>query len=150
MEIDIRGPRFGAVLTLIVLAAAFFTGSVWVLALQTIVFAIGASRGPQRSPYGVLFSKVVKPRISPTKETEDSRAPQFAQAVGLIFGLVGLVGGFAGIMPLFYVATGFALAAAFLNAVIGLCLGCEMYLILKRFSKTEEITAELVKVNVEA
>jgi hypothetical protein len=92
----------------------------------------------------------VKPRISPTKETEDSRAPQFAQTVGLIFGLVGLVGGFAGIMPLFYVATGFALAAAFLNAVFGLCLGCEMYLIIKRFSKTEEITTERVKENVEA
>ena len=138
MEIDIRGPRFGAALTLAVLAIAFFTGSVWVLALQTVVFALGASRGPHRSPYGIFFAKVVKPRISPTKEREDSRAPQFAQAVGLFFCLVGLVGGFSGIAPLFYVATGFALAASFLNAIFGLCLGCEMYLIIKRFSRTKE------------
>jgi hypothetical protein len=30
------------------------------------------------------------------------------------------------------VAVAFALAAAFLNAVFGLCLGCEMYLIGRR------------------
>ena len=31
------------------------------------------------------------------------------------------------------VATGFALVAALLNAVFGFCLGCEMYLLIRRF-----------------
>jgi hypothetical protein len=32
------------------------------------------------------------------------------------------------------VATSFALAAAFLNAAFGLCLGCEAYLLIRRLT----------------
>ena len=32
-------------------------------------------------------------------------------------------------------ATAFALAAAFLNAAFGFCLGCEMYALIVRFRK---------------
>jgi hypothetical protein len=32
------------------------------------------------------------------------------------------------------VAIGLALAAAFLNAAFGFCLGCEMYLLIRRFT----------------
>jgi hypothetical protein len=52
--------------------------------------------------------------------------------VGLGFALVGLVGFAAGLTVLALVATGFALAAALLNAVFGFCLGCEIYLLLQR------------------
>ena len=38
----------------------------------------------------------------------------------------------AGATALFYVATAFALVAALLNATVGLCLGCEMYLLARR------------------
>jgi len=43
---------------------------------------------------------------------------------------VGLIGVAVGSSTLFLVATAFALAAAFLNAVFNFCLGCEMYLLL--------------------
>ena len=45
---------------------------------------------------------------------------------------MALVGFLAGAPLLGAVATGFALAAALLNAVFGFCLGCEMYLLIKR------------------
>ena len=130
--IDVRGPRFSATLTVIVLAIALATQNVWVLALQALVFAIGAIRGPQFTPYAFIFKRIVKPRLRGEVVTEDSRPPQFAQSVGFIFALVGLLGAAIGSVPVFSIAVGFALAAAFLNSVFNYCLGCEMYLLVLR------------------
>ncbi|CAB4548165.1 unannotated protein [freshwater metagenome] len=127
--IDARGPRFGAVITTTVLAIALVTMNEWVLLVQALVFAIGAIRGPQFTPYGLIFKKFIKPRLSKEAPTEDVRPPKFAQSVGLIFALVGLVGAFSGANVVFTVAVGFALGAAFLNAAFNYCLGCEMYLL---------------------
>ena len=132
--IDARGPRFGAVITTTVLAIALVTQNKWVLIAQGLVFAIGALRGPQKTPYGLIFKKFVKPRLAQPGPTEDVRPPKFAQSVGFIFALVGSIGAFAGIDLLFTIATGFALGAAFLNAAFNYCLGCEMYLILVRLT----------------
>ena len=49
-----------------------------------------------------------------------------------VFAVVGLVGYLSGLTLLGAVATGFALVAALLNAVFGLCLGCELYLLIQR------------------
>jgi hypothetical protein len=130
--IDVRGPRFSAAITVIVLAIALATQNAWVLALQAVVFAIGAIRGPQFTPYAFIFKRVVKPRLRGEVVTEDSRPPQFAQSVGFIFALVGLLGAAIGSSLVFGIAVGFALAAAFLNSVFNYCLGCEMYLLVLR------------------
>ena len=127
--IDARGPRFGAVITTTILAIALITENKWVLLAQALVFAIGALRGPQFTPYGWIFKTLVKPRLSKEAPTEDVRPPKFAQSVGLIFAIVGLIGAFTGVDALFTIAVGFALGAAFLNAAFNYCLGCEMYLI---------------------
>ena len=130
--IDVRGPRFSATITVIVLAIALATQNAWVLALQAVVFAIGAIRGPQFTPYAFIFKRVVKPRLRGEVVTEDSRPPQFAQSVGFILALVGLLGAAIGSSLVFGIAVGFALAAAFLNSVFNYCLGCEMYLLVLR------------------
>jgi len=130
--IDVRGPRFSATITVIVLAIALATQNAWVLALQGVVFAIGAIRGPQFTPYAFIFKRVVKPLLRGEVVTEDSRPPQFAQTVGFLFVLVGLLGAAIGSVPVFSIAVGFALAAAFLNSVFNYCLGCEMYLLVLR------------------
>jgi len=130
--IDVRGPRFSATLTVIVLAIALATQNAWVLALQAVVFAIGAIRGPQFTPYAFIFKRVVKPRLRGEVVTEDSRPPQFAQTVSFIFALLGLLGAAIGSSLVFGIAVGFALAAAFLNSVFNYCLGCEMYLLVLR------------------
>jgi hypothetical protein len=132
MNIDARGPRFGATLTTVVLAAVLITGNGWLLAVQAAVFAVGAAAGVQNSPYGWLYRTLVRPRLGPPAETEDAAPPRFAQAVGLVFALVGLIGTFAGPQWLGLAATAAALAAAFLNAAFAYCLGCEIYLLLRR------------------
>jgi len=132
--IDARGPRFSATITTLVLATALVTHNVWVLVAQGLVFLIGATRGPQFTPYGLLFKNLIKPRLSKIAPTEDVRPPKFAQAVGFVFALVASIGAFTGADVLFTVAVGFALAAAFLNAAFNYCLGCEMYLLIVRFT----------------
>lgn len=130
--IDARGPRFSATITTIVLAVALVTHNVWVIAAQGLVFLIGATRGPQFTPYGLLFKNVVKPRLKKEAPTEDVRPPKFAQSVGLVFALIAIFGALVDRSLIFTAATGLALAAAFLNAAFNYCLGCEMYLILVR------------------
>jgi len=132
VSIDARGPRWSAVITTVVLATALVTSSVWVIAFQAVVFAIGALRGPQFTPYAFIFKKFIKPRLKSTVTFEDVRPPQFAQAVGLIFALVALIASVTGAGGVFTVAVGFALAAAFLNAAFNFCLGCQMYLLILR------------------
>ncbi|CAB4783307.1 unannotated protein [freshwater metagenome] len=132
VSIDARGPRWSAVITTVVLATALVTSSVWVIAFQAVVFAVGALRGPQFTPYALIFKKFIKPRLKSTVTFEDVRPPQFAQAVGLIFALVALIASVTGAGGVFTVAVGFALAAAFLNAAFNFCLGCQMYLLILR------------------
>ncbi len=133
MEIDPRGPRAGAVITTVVLAAVLVTGSGWLLAAQALVFAAGAVFGLRYSPYGLLYRKLIRPRLGPPRELEPEAPPRFAQAVGLVFAIAGVAGYAAGLTLLGMAATAAALAAAFLNAAFGFCLGCEIYLLIRRF-----------------
>ncbi|MFF1795740.1 DUF4395 domain-containing protein [Kitasatospora sp. NPDC086009] len=132
MQIDPRGPRFAAALSAAVLGAVLLSGSGLLLTLQGIVFGLGAIGGLHRSPYNWLYRTLLLPRLAPPTATEDERPPRFAQGVGLVFAAVGALGFLTGVTWLGLLATAFALAAAFLNAVFGYCLGCEMYLLLRR------------------
>lgn len=137
-QLDVRGPRFGAAVTTIVLAIAFLTQGTVIasalLVLQTIAFAIGSIVGPHAQPYGLFFKKFVKPRLAPATKFEDPQPPRFAQAVGLGFAIVALIGIVIGSATVTSVAVGIALAAAFLNGAFSFCLGCEMYLLIKKFA----------------
>jgi hypothetical protein len=132
VEIDPRGPRFAALITTVVLAVVLVTGSVWLLAAQALVFAVGAVFGLRYSPYGLLYRRLVRPRLGPPAELEPEAPPRFAQTVGLVFALVGVAGYATGLTWLGMAATAAALAAAFLNGVFGFCLGCEMYVLIRR------------------
>jgi hypothetical protein len=133
--IDSRGPRLTAGITAVVLTAILLLPSPWAAVLagvQAVLFAIGATRGVQRTPHAWLFRTVVRPRLAPPEELEDPAPPRFAQGVGLVFTLVALVAFTAGATLLGQVGIGLALVAALLNAVFRFCLGCELYLLIKR------------------
>ncbi|MBN6035931.1 DUF4395 domain-containing protein [Amycolatopsis sp. 195334CR] len=138
--VDPRGPRFAAVLTTIVLAVVLVTGWWPLLAAQTVVFAIGAFVGLKPAPYSLLYRYLVAPRLKPPTEREDAAPLRFAQAVGFVFALVGTIGYATEVTALGVVATAFALFAAFLNAAVNFCLGCEVYLLIRRFAPTAKPT----------
>ena len=130
--IDVRGPRFSAWVTSAVLAVVLLTASGVLVAVQAAVFAVGAFAGLRYAPYGVLFRRLVAPRLGPVREREPEAPARFAQLVGLVFAVVGAAGFLFGAPTLGFVATGLALVAALLNAATGFCLGCELYLTVRR------------------
>lgn len=138
--IDPRGPRFGAAITSALSLTAFgialsgtngYDSAYPVIVLLTVLFSWSVF-SPKTHPYGLIFKKLVRPRLSTPSELEDARPPQFAQKIGLGFALLGLVG-FWFAPVLVAVSAGFIFFAAFLNAFFNYCLGCQMYLGLKRF-----------------
>lgn len=131
--VDPRRLRFAAWLTTAVLAVVLVTGSVWLLAAQAVVFALGAYG---RNPYARLYRPT-----SPPVELEDARPPRFAQVVGLSFAVLGAALFAAGLDTAALLATAAALSAALLNAAFGVCLGCELYLVVKRTTNREGATA---------
>jgi hypothetical protein len=137
-QVDPRGPRFAAWVTTVVLAVVLVTSWWPLLAAQGVVFAIGAFAGLRVAPYATLYRTLVAPRLEPTDEREDTAPLRFAQGVGFGFAVVGVLGYAAGLTALGIVATAFALAAAFLNAAFAFCLGCETYLLIRRFTSTKE------------
>ena len=134
--IDPRGPRFTASVTAVLLATALVVPdavAATLIAVQALFFAIGVAFGVQRTPTGVVFRRLIRPRLTPPAELEDPTPPRFAQGVGLAFVAVALVGYLTGAVLVAQVAVGFALVAALLNAVFAFCLGCELYLLGVRF-----------------
>jgi Domain of unknown function (DUF4395) len=138
--IDPRGPRFGAAITSVLLLVTVFLAlntetlsvAYGLLAAITVLFAVGATLGNSKHPYGLFFKKFVRPRLSAPKELEDPRPPQFAQLIGFIVAAVGLI---LGALSVPYGVAGAAAAAfiaAFLNAAFAYCLGCQIYLALQR------------------
>jgi hypothetical protein len=138
MEIDPRGPRFGALITTVVLVVVLITGSAWLLAAQAVVFAIGTFFGLRNAPYGLIYRLLVRPRLGPPSELEAEAPPRFAQGVGLVMAVIGVIGYATGTTPLGIVAAALALIAAFLNGAFGLCLGCEMYLLIRRIAPARQ------------
>lgn len=136
--VDVRGPRFGAAITTLVLAVALvIQGPIGValVAWQFLQFAISTVFGLTWSPYGNLF-RIVKRRLDlgPPPEVEGEGPPRFAQACGMAVATVALiafaVGGSGSVVG--WVAVGVVLALSTLLATTGLCVGCELYLVGER------------------
>jgi hypothetical protein len=130
--VDPRGLRFAAWLTTLVLAVVLLTRSTPLLAVQAGIFVVGAAAGLRHAPYGLLFRWLIRPHVGPPDALEPEAPPRFAQAMGAGFAIVGVLGFAAGVPALGLLATAMALAAAFLNAAFGFCLGCETFLLLRR------------------
>jgi len=119
-------------LSLLTVSERLLLPSTIVLALLVALFAWGAFAGIQRHPYGLLFKALIGPRLTPPTELEDPVPPTFAQGIGFVITLVGLVLHVAGVPWALVFAASFAFIAAFLNSVFGYCLGCQIYLLLVR------------------
>ncbi|SMH47457.1 protein of unknown function [Rathayibacter oskolensis] len=147
-RIDPRGPRFAASITALLLLATVGLGlaapvggdlaeratrpGFLLLLVIVALFAWSAARGIGSGPWATLYRRLVAPRLAPPSEWEDARPPRFAQVVGLVVTAVGAVLHLAGVPGAVPVAAAVAFLAAFLNAAFGLCLGCQLYLLLVR------------------
>ena len=146
--IDPRGPRFGAAITSVLLLVVVLLGlteplgadlaaralqpSALLLTVLVVLFAWGAFAGIQKHPYGLLYRRMIAPRLPAPTEREHPAPPTFAQLVGLLVTATGLVLHLLGVPFALVVAASAAFLAAFLNAVFAYCLGCQLYVLLVR------------------
>jgi uncharacterized protein DUF4395 len=142
--LDPRGVRFTAGVTSVILALGLVTTSWRVLAAQMVLFGMCAFLGMRLNPWGYVYRQAVQPRLAPIDpaEREDVAPVRFSQGVGFVFALVATVGYAAEWTTLGIVSNAFALVAALLNAVFGYCLGCQMYLLLRRVAPAGASTSD--------
>lgn len=139
--IDPRGPRFGATITAVLLLIDF----VFTLPLATVetdlqsfgyllmvfisaIFIYGAIAGIADHPYGYIFRWLILPRLKKSDVLENPAGPTFAQWVGFIVTILGILLYILGFSIALPIAAGLAFVAAFLNSAFGFCLGCQIYL----------------------
>lgn len=145
--IDPRGPRFVAGITALLLLVDVFLGlttpigatvaeravePAFLLLLAIALLFLWGVLSPRTAPWGALYRTLVQPRLKPPADLEDPRPVRFAQGVGLFVVTIGLVLHLAGVPWALPIAAAAAFVAAFLNAAFGLCLGCQLYLLLQR------------------
>jgi hypothetical protein len=126
--IDPRGHRFGAALSVVILALAFAAGLPVVVALLAVALGVSAIFGTRYSILGRPWPTVRRNlRIAPPQELEHEFPPRFAQALGALgFGIATLL------FVVGFPTAGWVVAAAVgaLQAVLaatGYCLGCRLY-----------------------
>jgi hypothetical protein len=134
--IDVRGPRFGAAITSVVLASALLTQGrigVALVVWQWTMFAIAAVAGLRFSVYGNLF-RLIKRRfdLGPPPETEPEAGPRFAQACGLAVLTVALVALALDATLLAWGSVAVVLALSLLLASTNVCIGCLLYGVISR------------------
>jgi len=137
MQIDVRGPQFGAAITFAVLVVAYIWRLPFLLSFQVLVFGIAAFAGLRWSPYGNIF-RFLKRRLSfigPPPATEPEAGPRFSQLMGFIFTAAGLAVATNGNETVGWSLVLIVVALSALLAFTGLCVGCEMYALGQRFRR---------------
>lgn len=129
--IDSRGPRTNQAIVGVLSLAAFLLQWDWLVALVALQLIVGLALGRRFCLPCRLWFDVLQPRLGEGR-IEDARLPRFANVIGAIF----LTASFA-LLLAGYATVGWALALivaalALLAASTGLCVGCEMYMIIAR------------------
>lgn len=105
----------------------------WLTAVIAYGFVARVLTGPTLSPLGQLVTRVVTPRLPFAEKPTPGPPKRFAQGVGVVFSVTAavLALGFGQILAA-WIVLGALAAAATLESVFGLCLGCKIFAVLIR------------------
>lgn len=139
-QLDPRGPRFGAGITSVLMLLVIYLSlevettpiALGIMVFSVVMFIFGSVLGPAKHPYSYLYKYTLRKFLKAPSFMEAAKPVRFAQVVGLIVTGSGLVLHLLGVPNALPVAAAVAFIAAFLNALFAYCLGCQMYLGLKR------------------
>jgi len=126
----------------LIAVAAIVLSLEWLLIVLVLGFLARVLTGPTLSPLGQLATRVVAPRLGAPKYVPGP-PKRFAQAMGLTMSTAAVVLYFAaGAHTAAWVVTGVLAAAATLESVFALCLGCQVFAVLMRVGLVPEETCE--------
>lgn len=129
--IDERAPRASQAFIGTGALIAYLTDFEPLVALLGLQLAVGLTFGRQYCLPCLFYFEVVQPRFGEGR-IEDARPPRFANMVGLVFLGAATVAFLAGAATLGWALTLVVAALALFAATSGICLGCEMYLLIAR------------------
>ena len=128
------------VVTMAVLAIVFDWK--WLTAVLAYGFMARVLTGPKASPLGQIVTRVVTPRLPVDPKLVPGPPKRFAQGIGVTFSVTALVLTLAGFWTAAQVVLGMLAAAAFLESVFALCLGCKAFALLMRVGIIPEEVCE--------
>lgn len=139
-QLDPRGPRFGAGITAVLMLLVIYLSlepatvpaAAAILAFSVLMFTIGSTLGPAKHPFSFLYKFTLRKFLKAPTLLEVAQPVQFAQVIGLVVTSLGLALHLLGVPNALPIAAALAFLAAFVNAVFAYCIGCQMYLGLKR------------------
>ncbi|MFZ9954331.1 MAG: DUF4395 domain-containing protein [Ilumatobacteraceae bacterium] len=103
------------------------TGAAWLLVPLVYGFLARVSTGPAFSPLALLATKVLTPRIKTDHRMVAGPPKRFAQFVGLVFTSTAAVLWLLDFGVASRVVAAALVAAAVLESVFAICLGCIMF-----------------------
>lgn len=118
------------VVTMVVITIAF--DARWLVAVIAYGFVARVLTGPTLSPLGQLVTRVITPRLGLEPRNVPGPPKRFAQGIGVAFSVTALVLTIAGSWGAAQVVLAMLAGAAFLEAALGLCLGCKAFALLMR------------------
>ena len=114
----------------------------WLLPLIALGFLARVLTGPTLSPLAQFATRIAAPRLGEPKHVPGP-PKRFAQAMGLTMSSAAVVLYFAaGAHTAAWVVTAVLAAAATLESVFALCLGCQVFAVLMRVGLVPEATCE--------
>lgn len=127
-QIDPRGHRFGAALSVVILASGFAAGTPVVIPLVGLALGISAAFGTRWSILGRPWPLVRRLfGLRPPRELESELPPRFAQALGTIGLALASALLAAGLTTPAWLVAGAVGALQAVLAATGYCLGCRLY-----------------------
>jgi hypothetical protein len=126
----------------VTLVVALLTGAHWLAVPVAYGYWARLLSGSRFSPLGRLATDVIAPRLGAPKPVSGP-PKRFAQGMGAAFSTAGVVAWALGATTIAVVLLGMLAAAAALEAVFALCLGCKVFALLMRAGVVpEEVCAE--------
>jgi hypothetical protein len=134
--LDPRAPRFNQGVVGAAALLAFVLDLPLLLPALALLLAAGALLGPAANPLSLLWRRAIVPALGlgPPAKPKEAAPVRFAQLVGFAF-LAGATLAWLLGAPVVAWALALAVAAlALLAAITDVCVGCEVYVILRRWT----------------
>jgi len=129
--IDSRGPRTNQAIVGVGALIAFLLHQEWIVVLLALQLIVGLTLGRRFCLPCRLWFDVLQPRLGEGR-IEDARLPRFANVIGAVFLAASSILLYAGYSTVGWALALIVAALALLAATTGLCVGCEMYVLLAR------------------
>ncbi len=147
--IDPRQPRLGQGITGVLLLAGFLLDRPVILPVVAVILALASIGAPALNPYAWIFRGIrAAGWLGPPRELEEAAPPRFSNRLGFVFLTTASLTYYVPDEPIRALAWGLSLlvsALALLAATTGLCVGCELYVFVRRLATRGRVPQRITR-----